>query len=184
MELTRRFLWMSILTVLPATLGCNPGEAPGEKPPKTPSPPPAETVDVEPQPQRTAEDVKREAGEAFETSSQYAKEQAEELHRQLQRKIDELGPQIERLKSQARDLKEQAKPEWDKRIAQLEEQRRVAQQKLDAWKKASPEAWKELKTGASRAWSDLKESYDNAARHFENADGAESSKAPDDKPQE
>lgn len=125
-----------------------------------------------------AEDVQRETGEAIDASAQYARQQAEQLRRKLQEQIDELDVQIERLKAKGEELKEQAQPEWNRRMAQLEEKRQAAQRKLDAWQKASPEAWQDLKRGASNAWTELEQAYQDASRHFSEAQDREESKSP------
>ena len=167
-----------IAAILTTTIACNANEPAVNKTP--PAAPAIEPPENEPEPKATAQDVEREAREAFDTTSQYAQQSAAELRRQLQEQIDALEPEIERLKAQGKDLKEQAKPEWNRRMAQLEEKRQAAQRKLEAWKSASPEAWKELKSGATQAWQDLKQSLDEAKRRLDEAEAAPSNEG--DKP--
>ncbi len=187
MEPIKRLLCVVLLSGLSISVGCEPS-----KPEVKVIPPEAATPAGEPRPsdsgareakrEVSAEEVEREAREAFDATSKYAQQQAAELHRKLQRQIDELDPEIERLKAQGKELTEQAKPEWNRRMAQLEEKRQAAQRKLDAWKKASPDAWHALKGGAAEAWTDLKQSYDEAASHFHQAEASQDAAGRDETP--
>jgi hypothetical protein len=187
MEPIKRLLYVVLLTGLPISVGCEPAKPDVKVVPPKPSTPAGEpqAADLDaPQAKRevSAEEVEREAREAFDATSQYAQQQAAELHRKLQQQIDELDPEIERLKAQGKELTEQARPEWNRRMAQLEEKRQATQRKLDAWKKASPDAWQALKGGAAEAWTDLKQSYDEAASHFRKAEASQDADARDEAP--
>lgn len=173
MEPIKRLLCVALLAGLSASVGCEPGKPDVQVTPPEAATPADSPAAPETEREVSAEDVEREAREAFDATSQYAKQQAAELHRKLQQQIDELDPEIEKLKAQGKDLTEQAKPEWNRRMVQLEEKRQAAQRKLDAWKKASPDAWQALQSGASEAWTDLKQSYDDAASHFRKAESSQ-----------
>ena len=120
-----------------------------------------------PKPKVTSEDVRRDAGKAAETATEYSRQAMEEFQKSLDLRIKELDVEIAKLREKGSDLKDQAKSNWDRIMADLEKKRDAARMKLSEVGRSSEEAWKDVKKGAQSAWDELDKAFHEAAREFD-----------------
>jgi Skp family chaperone for outer membrane proteins len=144
----RRFVLLLILVGLLTAGGCDSK--------------PAETKPGE----VTSEDVRQDAGKAVETAAEFSQQTKEEFQKKLNLRLKELDAEIAKLREKGSDLKDEAKANWDKKMADLETKREAAGAKLKEISHSSAEAWKDIQKGAQAAWDDLDKAFREAAREF------------------
>jgi DNA repair exonuclease SbcCD ATPase subunit len=91
-----------------------------------------------------------------------AQEVVQELRRNIQAELTALEPEIEALKAKAGQAEADAK----KLINELKTRRKVLKEKLSELKHASGGAWEDVKTGATRAWDELRPALQSAISKF------------------
>ena len=114
----------------------------------------------------SADDVKREAGEAVDTAAEYSQQAKEDFVRSLNARLTELDAEIANLREKGRDLKDEAKADWDQKLVDLETKREAARVKLDEVGNSTAEAWKDVQQGAKSAWDELDKAVRDAAGEF------------------
>jgi predicted RNase H-like nuclease (RuvC/YqgF family) len=114
----------------------------------------------------TPDDVRRDAGQAVDTAVEYTRQTKEEFQKSLEARLNEMDAEIAKLREKGRDLKDQAKADWDRKMAELETKRDAARAKLTEVGQSSEEAWKDVQKGAQAAWDDLDKAFHDAAREF------------------
>ena len=143
-----RFVWMVMLAGLFAALGCEPQPAD-----RTPG-------------KVTSEDVRRDAGQAGKTAVEFSQQTKEEYQKKFETRLSELDGEIAKLREQGRELKGEAKANWDRKMAELETKRDAANAKLSEVGHSSAEAWKDVQQGAQSAWDELDKAFRDASREF------------------
>ena len=91
-----------------------------------------------------------------------AQEVVQELRRNIQAELTALEPEIEALKTRAG----KAEAEATKLINELKAHRKVLKEKLSELRHASGGAWEDVKTGATRAWDELRPALQSAISKF------------------
>ena len=114
----------------------------------------------------SADDVKREAGEAVHTAAEHSQQAKEDFVKSLKARLTELDAEIAQLREKGRDLKDEAKANWDQKLADLEIKREAARAKLDEVGTSTAEAWKDVQQGAQSAWDELDKAVRDAAGEF------------------
>ena len=114
----------------------------------------------------TSEDVRRDAGQAVNTAAEFSQQTKEEFQKNLDARLKELDAEIAKLREKGRDLKDQAKANWDRKMADLETKRDAARAKLAEVGHSSAEAWKDVQKGAQSAWDELDKAFHDASREF------------------
>ena len=143
-----RSLRVVMLMVVVVVAGCEPGS-------------------TNPTPKKvTSEDVRRDAGKAAETATEYSREAMEEFQKNLEGKLKNLDAEIARLREKGHGLKDQAKVNWDAKMADLETKRDAVRIKLAEIGRSSAGAWKDVKQGAQSAWDDLNTAFHKIASEF------------------
>ncbi len=137
-----------VLSGLAVILGCE--QKPSDKTPST----------------VTSEDVRRDAGQAVDTAVEFSQQAKEAFQKRLESRLDEMDGKIAGLREKGSDLKDQAKIDWDRKLADLETKRDVARAKLAEVGQSSAEAWKDVQQGAQSAWEDLDQAFQGASREF------------------
>ena len=98
---------------------------------------------------RATGDFLKEKGAQLKASLRQAGDQLgidkENLQKQLEQARRDYQPQIDELKRRAAAAGEEARPELNRQIANLEDQRKKADVKLDQLKSATGDAWKTFK---------------------------------------
>lgn len=114
----------------------------------------------------TTEDIKKEAEEMVETTKSYTMEQRKAYEQQLARKIDEYGQKIYALKEQLMMVKGEAENELLEQIDMLQAKTDDLKNKAEDLKKASGQAWDELKIDLDKAIDDLDEAFSKALQSY------------------
>lgn len=74
--------------------------------------------------------------------------------------------EIAELREKGSGLRDEAKADWDRKMAELEIKREAARVKLAEIGHSSAEAWKDVQQGSQSAWDELDKAFNNAAREF------------------
>ena len=143
-----RITWMLMLAGVLTASGCE--RKPADQPPG----------------KLRSEDVRRDAGQAAETAAEYSRQTKDEFQKKLETRLKELDAEIAKLREKGRDLKDQAKADWDRKMADLETKRDAARGKLAEVRDSSGEAWKDVQKGAQSAWDELDKAFHEASREF------------------
>jgi TolA-binding protein len=114
----------------------------------------------------TPEDVRRDASQAAKTAAEYSQQTKEDFQKKLEAQLNELDAKIAKLREKDSDLKDEAKVNWDRKMAELETKREAARAKLAEVGHSSAEAWKDVQKGAQSAWDDLDKAFRDASREF------------------
>ena len=114
----------------------------------------------------TPEDARRDAGQAAKKAADDSQQTKEEFQKKLETQLDELDAEIARLREKGRDLTDEAKASWDRKMADLEPKREAARAKLEEVRRSSAEAWKDVKQGARSAWEELEKAFRDASHEF------------------
>ena len=114
----------------------------------------------------TPEDVRRDAGQAVNTAVEFSQHAKEEFQKKLETRLKGLDEEIAKLREKGRDLRDEAKVNWDRKMADLETKRDAARVKLAEVGHSTAEAWKDAQKGAQSAWDDLDKSFRDASREF------------------
>ncbi len=114
----------------------------------------------------TSEDVRRDAGQAAETAAEYSRQTKEEFQKKLDAQLQTMDVEIAKLREKGGDLKDEAKADWEQKMAALEVKREAARVKLDAVGDSTAEAWKDVQQGAQAAWDELDKAFRDASQEF------------------
>ena len=85
-----------------------------------------------------------------------------ELRHNIQAELTALEPEVEALKTKAGNAEAEAR----KLINELKARRKVLKEKLSELKHASGGAWEDVRTGATRAWDELRPALQSAISKF------------------
>jgi len=114
----------------------------------------------------TSEDVRRDAGQAVKTAAEFSQQAKEEFQKSLDARLKEFETEIAKLQEKGRNLKDDTKANWDRKMADLETKREAARAKLEEVGRASAEAWKDVQKGAQSAWDELDRAFRDASQEF------------------
>jgi TolA-binding protein len=114
----------------------------------------------------TSEDVRRDAGQAVNTAAEFSQQTKEEFQKKLAARLKELDAEIAKLREKGRDLADQAKANWDRKLAELETKRDAGRARLAEVSNSSAEAWKDIHKGTQSAWDELDKAVLDASREF------------------
>lgn len=116
--------------------------------------------------QVSSEDVKRETGEALETTKTYLAQQKEKYQKDAESTLNDLNDKIKGLQSKAEQAGTDTKSKYNEIIEGLRKKQGEAQNKLNDLKSKSADAWEDIKSGMDAALENLKNSYNEAVSHF------------------
>ncbi|MGA2061495.1 MAG: hypothetical protein ABSG67_13515 [Thermoguttaceae bacterium] len=114
----------------------------------------------------TPEDVRHDAGQAAKTAAEYSQQTKEEFQKKLEAQLNELDAKIAKLREKGRDMKDEGKVKWDRKMADLEKKRDAARANLAEIGHSSAEAWKDVQKGAQSAWDELDKAFRDASQEF------------------
>ena len=143
-----RFTWMLMLASLLVVLGCE--QKPADRTPE----------------KVTSEDVRRDANQAAETAVEFSQQTKEEFQKKLEAQLKQSDAEIARLREKGSELKDEAKANWERKMANLETKRDAARAKLAEIGASSAEAWKDVQKGAQSAWDELDQAFRDASQEF------------------
>ncbi|HEX9191644.1 MAG TPA: hypothetical protein VF847_06070 [Candidatus Deferrimicrobiaceae bacterium] len=87
----------------------------------------------------------------------------EEYHERIDRRIQEWGEEIEKLRGKTETLGAGARAKLQGQIEELKGLQKTAKEKLSRMRKAGGEAWGDLHAGAEQALEELRKGYESAA---------------------
>jgi LPS O-antigen subunit length determinant protein (WzzB/FepE family) len=114
----------------------------------------------------TSQDVRRDAGKAVDTAVEFSQQSKEEFQKNLDARLKQLDVEIVRLREKGRDLNDEAKANWERKMAELEAKREAARARLSEVGQSSAEAWKDVQKGAQSAWDELEKAFREASNEF------------------
>jgi DNA repair exonuclease SbcCD ATPase subunit len=85
-----------------------------------------------------------------------------ELRSEIETELKALEPELEALKSRASRAEADAK----RLIGEIKARRKALKEKMSELKQASGGAWEDVKTGATKAWNELRPALQNAIGKF------------------
>jgi CHASE3 domain sensor protein len=150
MKLKYKTTTVAVLTLL---LGCNSGD---QKSNETKSDTPV-----------TAGEVKQQYKEAATATKQYVTGNKDEFISAMEKKLKEIDDKISELAKKSESFKDDARVQADKTLAALREERSTVNTKFEEMKKASAEAWENVKETFASAMAGLEKAYENAKSKFD-----------------
>ena len=114
----------------------------------------------------TSEDVRRDANQSAEMAVEFSRQTKEELQKKLDTQLKQSDAEIARLREKGSELKDEAKANWERKMANLETKRDAARAKLAEIGASSAEAWKDVQKGAQSAWDELDQAFRDASQEF------------------
>ncbi|MBF8277239.1 MAG: hypothetical protein HW390_2312 [Candidatus Brocadiaceae bacterium] len=114
----------------------------------------------------TAKDVKRETGEALETTKNYVAQQKEKYQKDAESTLNDINNKIKGLQSKAEQAGADTKDKYNEIIEGLRKKQEEAQTKLGDLKSRSADAWEDVKSGMDAVLENLKTSCNDAISHF------------------
>lgn len=119
-------------------------------------------------PEIKTEEVEREVGQAVDATKRYAAENKDEFVAAMDRKLEQLDDEIDRLGEKAENLAGEAKVEAKQALDNLRVQRAKLDKSLQELKDSSRETWSDVKSGFESAMNELEKSYENLKTRFSN----------------
>lgn len=114
----------------------------------------------------SADEVKREAGEALEAMKEFTVEQKDKAVAQGREMLDSVDRQIEtldrKISETAQDVSAGTREDWRRQKARLVELRAEAADRLDRLGESTGEAWGDIKDGFSEAFGALSDAVSDA----------------------
>lgn len=84
----------------------------------------------------------------------------------MERKLNDWGDEVERLRGKADRLGSEAREKFQEQAEELRAKQESARQKLQELRKAGGEAWEDLQAGAEAALDDLKKTLEKAVKKW------------------
>ena len=138
-----------VLSALTLTAGCEKGREPSPRDSAAAS---TDRVDKS----------KVDARDTATTTSAYLVQQKENLQKVLGDRMADVEKQISNLKGKTGQASEAARSEWTRTLAELQQKKRVAAEKLDQLKESGMDKWQGLKVAAEAAFADLEKGLKDA----------------------
>jgi hypothetical protein len=114
----------------------------------------------------TSERVNRETREAAEAIEDWTADKRVEAQLEMEEELSELDGRMaqlsERIETATGSVKERLQQEWK----ELEPQRKLARQRLDALKESSGEAWVDIRESTKSAFESLRQGVNRASSRF------------------
>jgi len=128
--------------------------------------------DTGPAGETTAEDVMRETEEAAGAAQEMVQQKITEYRSEMAENVNSMRERINELESRAEEMTGTAQEELRNVIIGLREQADALEQRIESMQASSQQAWSDVKSGADRAWNDLRTAVSDAAnRYGPNSDG-------------
>ncbi len=112
-------------------------------------------------------DVRREVRRTFESARNYGYEKKAEYEKKLKRVLGDLNERTADLQEKAKEAGAAAQKRYQKELDELQQTRKVVEDKLERVRRATPGAWEEVKSGLRSAAVDLQKAFERARSRFE-----------------
>lgn len=114
----------------------------------------------------SSQDVRRDASKAVNSAVEFSQQAKVDFQNNLDTGLKKLEAEMATLREKGRDLKDDAKTNWDQKMADLEVKRDATRSKLNELQTSTAEAWKDMQKGAQSAWEELESAFRDASREF------------------
>lgn len=112
----------------------------------------------------TAQDVKREATEAVDTTTQYAQQEKAEFIRNAEHELAEMKANLDELNSRAQAASGESKARLETQVVALQSKWRAAESKLNEAKAAAAPTWADAKASFAQSMQELKQTLEDSKR--------------------
>jgi len=85
----------------------------------------------------------------------------------LKQQLDDWNVEAAKWEARAREAQTTAKGEYDKQLAALNDRREEALYQMKLLQGASTDAWRDVMSGADKAWKELQDAVSRARSHFD-----------------
>jgi len=113
------------------------------------------------------DEVKKESAEALDAAGRYTLEKKEEYALAIEQRLKELDERTKTLQEKAKEKSGAARERIEKQLAELQDEKAAAREKLKELRSKSEAAWKDMRAGMEAAMEELEKAYKQAASHFE-----------------
>ena len=117
----------------------------------------------------SSEDVKREVGDAAETTMAYLEGRKREYQEQVAARLEDYDKKLGELKAMAMTMGDEARTRINQKIEVLRKKEAAAYQKLDEVKIAADNAWHESKSRMDSALAELENAYQETNKEAKDA---------------
>jgi hypothetical protein len=163
-----KLVQLGALGLMATAAGCSSDSGMTTSPPTTMNKPPvAAPGDGSTPGDVTADEVRQESKEALEAAGKYADKAKDEFVAKLKTQMDSLDKKIAEMEDKSQDKSAEARAKWDQRVEKLKERRVELDAQLEKVKASSGDAWRELRDGTQRAWSEFAGAVRSAAEEFD-----------------
>ncbi len=115
----------------------------------------------------TQSDVKKETGEAIETTGAYVRQQKEQYQKEVEEKLQGIGGKIKELNRRAEKSGRKAKEKLTDAVEELKQKRDAVSDRLKGLREAGLEKWEKARTELDSMISDIERSYRRVSTGFE-----------------
>ena len=125
----------------------------------------------------TAEDIRAEFDEAFETIRSYSEEQRDEAVAAMRETLSEIDTEIAAIEQRAREnwaeMSEATREQTSETLDALRARRNELSEAFGKMQAGSASAWDEVQTGVANAWSEVKGAWNAVFDDTETGNGSE-----------
>jgi hypothetical protein len=111
-------------------------------------------------------ELKREVRDSLAAAKEYTFQNKDQYLARLKNVMDSLDDELDDLRKEAHSASGEVKKELDREIADLQKKRDELHARMPAIKKASAEAWNDLKKGFGEADDDFQKAWEKARSRF------------------
>lgn len=114
----------------------------------------------------TLDNVKEDAAASMNTVAAYSQQEKDKLLADMKTKMELMDANIETLRQKGKDLASDAKIQWDRKMAAIDERRKLAAERIAELGDSSAKAWGDVEAGAQSAWKELTKAFQDASSEF------------------
>ena len=115
----------------------------------------------------SAEDVKEQAKQTYESAKLFTQEQIEDFQERTRQELEDYDRKLDLLTARLESLQAETELEVEGQIRAMREKQEKAYAELRELKSSSEEAWAEMKSGIESAMDELSKAYDRAKDEFD-----------------
>ena len=101
-----------------------------------------------------------------QSTEQEILQQKEQYEKTMEKRLGDLGRQLDDLKAKAAAMAKEAQKEIKQHIAEAEKKRKVASRELETMRKKSTKEWKKFSSNVDKSLDEFEKAYEKAKAHF------------------
>lgn len=117
----------------------------------------------------TAESMKQEAGQAYESAKEGAAETKEAFVSKVNNRLAEMETEMDKIESKINETGGVAKEELEKQWESLKDKKQKLEEKIASLQSEGEENWEKAKTEIQSQWASLQQSFNNLKDKIEGA---------------